>query len=317
MTVSMTGLSMPSIELTPSVMNDEMISNLNSQETSIAALQEQLSTGNVVNQPSDNPALAANILQINSALSRAAAYSNNASDGLGWLQTGNSTMNEIVSTLQSVRQDVLSVSSAQLSGSQSGLQALADQMNQAQQTLLSLANTSYNGQAIFAGTGNVTTAFDANGNYVGGGSAPTRTVAPGTQIAISVTGDTVFGTGTTGLLSTTPGSLGVLAQLAQDIGTGTQASLANATGPDLTNLDNAISTVENQAAQLGAQYQQMQAMSTQATNSQAALNTELSGIQSVNLPQAMTNLTQQQNSYQTALWATSQLVQPSLVSFLQ
>ncbi len=189
MTVSMNGLSMPSIELTPSVMNGEMISNLNSEETSIAQLQEQLSTGNVVNQPSDNPALAANIMQINSALSRATSYSNNASDGLGWLQTGNSTMNEIVSTLQSVRQDVLSVSSASLAGSQAGLQALADQVNQAQQTLLNLANTSYNGQAIFAGTGNVTTAFDANGNYVGGGSAPTRTVAPGTSVSVSVTGD--------------------------------------------------------------------------------------------------------------------------------
>ena len=88
-------------------------------------------------------------------------------------------MNEIVNTLQSVRQEVLSVSSASLAGSQSGLQALADQVNQAQQTLLNLANTTYNGQAIFAGTGNVATAFDASGNYVGGGAAPTRTVAPG------------------------------------------------------------------------------------------------------------------------------------------
>jgi flagellar hook-associated protein 3 FlgL len=118
-TVSMSGTFMPSIQLTPSVMSDEMISNLNNDETSIAQLQEQLATGNVVNQPSDNPALAANIMQINSALSRANSYSNNASDGLGWLQTGNSTMNEIMSTLQSVRQDVLSVSSASLSGSQS------------------------------------------------------------------------------------------------------------------------------------------------------------------------------------------------------
>jgi flagellar hook-associated protein 3 FlgL len=317
MTVSMSGTFMPSIQLTPSVMSNEMISNLNNDETSIAQLQEQLSTGNVVNQPSDNPALAANIMQINSALSRANTYSNNASDGLGWLQTGNSTMNEIMSTLQSVRQDVLSVSSASLSGSQSGLQALADQVNQAQQTLLNLANTTYNGQAIFAGTGNVSTAFDSSGTYVGGGAAPSRTVAPGTQIAVSVTGNNVFGSGTTGLLSTTPGSLGVLAQLSQDIGTGTQASLAAANGPDLQNLDNAISAVENQAAQLGAQYQQMQTMQSQATSTQAALKTELSGIQSVNLPQAMTNLTQQQNSYQTALWATANLMQPSLASFLQ
>ena len=316
MTMSVSSISMPLVEPTPSTMSNEMISNLNSEENSIAALQEQLSTGNVVNQPSDNPALTANIMQINAALSRASQYTSNASDGLGWLQQGNSTMNEIVSTLQSVEQDVESVSSASLSGSQAGLSALADQVTQAQQTLLNLANTTYNGQAIFAGTGNVTTAFDSNGNYVGGGSAPTRTVAPGSSIAIAVTGDNVFGTGTTGLLSTTPGNLGILAQIAQDIGTGTPASLATATGTDLQNLKSALSTVENQAAQLGAQYQQMQAMSTQATNSSAALSTELQGIQSVNVAQATTNLTLQQNTFQSALWATAQLVQPSLVSFL-
>jgi flagellar hook-associated protein 3 FlgL len=307
---------MPAIELTPSVMSQDMISNLNNEQASIAQLQEQLSTGNVVNQPSDDPAQAANILQINAAITRANTYAQNASDGLGWLQQGNSTMNEILSTLQQVRQNVLSISSASLSGSTAGLQALGDQVSSAQQALLNLANTSYNGQAIFAGTGNVTTAYSANGTYVGGGNAPTRTVAPGTQVAVAVTGNSVFGSGTTGLLSTTPGNLGVLAQIAQDISTGTPASLAQAMGPDLQNLDNAISTVENQAAQLGAQYQQMSALQTQATNSQAALNSELSGIQSVNLPQATTNLTLQQNSYQTALWATSQLLQPSLVQFL-
>jgi flagellar hook-associated protein 3 FlgL len=316
MTMSMSSVSMPLVEPTPSTMSNTMISNLNSEETSIAQLQEQLATGNVVNQPSDNPALTANIMQINSALSRASQYASNASDGLGWLQQGNSTMDEIVSTLQSVEQDVESVSSASLSGSTAGLSALANQVSAAQQTLLGLANTSYNGQAIFAGTGNVTTAFDSSGNYVGGGSAPARTVAPGTSVAIAVTGDNVFGSGTTGLLSTTPGSLGVLAQIAQDISTGTPASLAQATGTDMQNLKSALSTVEDQAAQLGAQYQQMEAMSSQATNASAALNTELEGVQSVNVAQATTNLTLQQNTYQSALWATAQLVQPSLVSFL-
>ncbi|MHB1787237.1 MAG: hypothetical protein ACYCS7_14060, partial [Acidimicrobiales bacterium] len=98
--------------------------------------------------------------------------------------------------------------------------------------------------------------------------------------------------------------------------TGTTASLAAAMGTDLTNLDNGIKQALDQAAQLGAQYQRMQAMQTQATSTQAALNVELSGVQAVNLPQALTNLQQRQNSYQTALWAASQLIQPSLVQFL-
>src|SRR5580704_10900035 len=119
----MSGSFMPAIELTPSVMSQDMISNLNNEQASIAQLQEQLSTGNVVNQPSDDPAQAANILQINAAITRANTYAQNASDGLGWLQQGNSTMNEILSTLQQVRQNVLSISSASLSGSTAGLQA--------------------------------------------------------------------------------------------------------------------------------------------------------------------------------------------------
>lgn len=312
----MSGISSNAIDLTPGVMSQQVITNLTNDQTSIGQLQQQLSTGNQVSQPSDNPAQAANIMQLDAALSRASTYSQNAGDGLGWLSTANSTMNEVMSSLQQVRQSVLSISSVSLTNTPGGLQALADQVNSAQQALLNLSNTSYNGQAIFAGTGNVTTAFNSSGTYVGGGSAPTRTVAPGVQVPIAVTGDSVFGAGTTGLLSSVPGQLGVLAQLSTDISTGTPASLAQAMGPDLKNLDAAITTVETQAAQLGAQYQQMSALQQQATSSQAALNEELSGIQSVNLPQAITNLQMQQSSYQTALWAASQLIQPSLIQFL-
>lgn len=316
MTDMMNGISSSAVQLTPSVIGQQIATNLVNDQVSIATLQQELSTGNMVNRPSDNPAQVGNIMQLNAALTRAGTYVSNASDGLGWLTTADSTMNEVISTLQQVRQTVLSVSSAKLTGTPGGLQALADQVVSAQQSLLNLSNTSYDNQAIFAGTGNTTTAFDSSGVYVGGGNPPTRTVAPGVELAVAVTGDSVFGTGTSGLLSTTPGSLGVLAQIASDIRTGTPASLANAMGPDLQNLDSAITTVETQAAQLGAQYQRMQAMSQQATSSQASLNEELSGIQSVNLPQAITSLQMQNNSYQTALWAASQLIQPSLVQFL-
>jgi flagellar hook-associated protein 3 FlgL len=312
----MSGISASAIELTPAVLSQQMITNLTSDQTSIAALQEQLSTGNQVNQPSDNPAQAANIMQLNAALARANTYSANASDGLGWLSTANSTMNEVIGALQQVRQTVLGISSVSLTRSPGGLQALADQVASAREALLNLSNPAYTGQAIFAGTGNVTTAFDSSGNYVGGGAAPTRTVAPGVQLSIGVTGPTVFGTGTTGLLSNTPGALGVLAQISSDISTGTTASLANAMGPGLKMLDAAITTAEDGAATLGAQYQQMQSMQEQATNSQATIDSDLSSIQSVNLPQAITNLQMQQNAYQTALWAASQLIQPSLVQFL-
>jgi flagellar hook-associated protein 3 FlgL len=304
------------ISYTPSIIADQLVSNILSNQSQQATLEQQISSGDAVNVPSDNPAAAANIMQINAGLSRSSQYATNASDGLSWLSLGNSTMNQILSSLQTAQQAVLSVSSATLSGNTAAVQGLATQVDSIREQLTQLANTQYGGQAIFAGTGNVTTAYDANGNYVGGGAAPTRTVAPGEQIPVSVTGPSVFGTGTTGLLSTTPGSLGVLAQISADLRAGTPASLNQAMTTDLQNLQNSMDQVQSQAAQLGASYQRMQAFQQQATNTQQALQTQLSDVQSTNLPQAITALGQVQNSYQAALWAASKVTQDSLVQFL-
>ena len=300
------------ISYTPSVIANQMISGLNGDEAQQATLEMQLSTGDVINQPSDNPAGAADLLQLNSSLARTQQYAANATDGSGWLSLGNSTMNQIMSALQQAQQTVSSVTGAVLANEPGALQGLAAQISSVRSELINLGNTTYGGQAIFSGTGNVSQAYDANGNYVGGGSPPTRTVAPGVTVAVGVTGDQVFGTGASGLL----GSTGVLAQIASDLQTGTTASLANVSGADAQALSAAITQVANQAAEMGANYQRMQAFATQATNTQQVLEGQISGMDSTNVAQVSTQLTEAQQSYQSALWATSQLSQDSLVQFL-
>jgi flagellar hook-associated protein 3 FlgL len=300
------------ISYTPSIIADQLISGLNSDQAQQATLEEQLSTGDSINQASDNPAGAAQLLQLNSSLARAEQYQANATDGTGWLSLGNSTLNQILSSLQQVQQTVLSASGASLSNEPGALQSLAAQVTSIQKELTNLGNTTYGGQAIFAGTGNVSQAYDANGNYVGGGAAPTRTVAPGVQVAVAVTGTQVFGTGATGLL----GSSGILSQIASDLQTGTTASLANVQGSDAQALSAAITQVTTVAAQMGASYQSMQTFTQQATSTQQTLQNQISDLDSTNVAQATTELTQAQDSYQSALWATSQLSQESLVQFL-
>jgi len=300
------------ISYTPSIIADQLITGINSDQAQQATLEQELSSGDVINQPSDNPAGAADLLQLNATLARTQQYAANATDGTAWLSLGNATMNQIMSALQQAQQTVLSVSGAQLANEPGALQGLATQVSSIRQALINLANTTYGGQAIFSGTGNVSQAYDQNGNYVGGGSAPTRTVAPGVQVAVGVTGGQVFGSGTTGLLGTT----GVLAQIVQDLQTGTTASLNNVQNADAQALSTAITQVSDQAAEMGANYQRMQAFAQQATNSQQVLQGQISGIDSTNVAQVSTQLTEAQQSYQSALWATSQLSQDSLVQFL-
>jgi flagellar hook-associated protein 3 FlgL len=305
-----TSVNATPISYTPSVIASQLINNLNADQSLQASLEQQLSSGNIVNSPSDNPAAAASIMQLNSSVSRAQQYSANAADGQGWLSLGNSTVNQVLSTLQSVQQAVLSVSGQNLSGSPSTLASISSQVSSARTQLINLANTTYGGQAIFSGTGNPTQAYDQNGNYVGGGSAPTRTVAPNTSVQVGLTGQQIFGDGTSSpdLL----GPNGLLSTIASDLASGN----VQAAQSSLSGLQSSITNVEDQAAVLGTNYQQMQSFSQQATNAQTALQTQLSAEDSVNVAQTTTQLVQAQQSFQSALWATSQIQQQSLVNYL-
>jgi flagellar hook-associated protein 3 FlgL len=282
----------------------------------MAALQNEISSGQALLSPSDNPAAASQSLQLQASLTRANQYSTNAQTGLGWLTLANTTVSSVLTELQSVQSAVQGLSGTSLSGGSAGVTAVAQQVSGALSQLLSLANTQYAGQAIFAGTGNVQEAYAADGTYVGAGNAPTVTVAPGTQVAMSVTGTSIFGSGTSGLLSSVPGDLGVLAQIVQDLQTGTTASLNAAQTTDLSNLGTAINQVESQAAVLGSNQQLMQSYSDQATSTSSTLEEQLGSLTNVNMAQAITNLQLQQTAYQAALYATSQLSTTSLVSYL-
>lgn len=309
--------SATAVTMSPSVLAQTMISGLSTDQNNLASLQQQISSGFAISTASDNPEGAANILQLNASLTRYTQYQSNAADALGWLQTGNSTVNTVLNVLHQVQSLAESVSGQQLGAGQAALSGIADQVDAALSQLQSIANTTYeNGQPIFGGTGAQTQAYDSSGNYLGAGSPPTRTVAPGTQIAVAVTGPQVFGTGTTGVLSTTPGSLGVLAQMSADLRAGTTSSISQVEGADLTNLNNVISQAENAAATLGANQQSVEQFSAQATSNVSTLQQQLSSLQDVNMASAITNLQLQQTAYQAALYATSQLSTESLAKYL-
>lgn len=306
---------------TPQVISSQLTSSLTASESQQAALEQQLATGNVVNQPSDNPTATATLMQLNSSLARAKQYASNAADGLGWLSLANSTVNSVMSNLQQARQLVLSISGSALSGQQAAVTGIGDQLTSIRNQILNLANTQYGGQAIFAGTGSVNVAFNPDGTYAGGGNAQTRKVGPGVEVPVSVPGDQVFGSGANNLLNpltttpptTPPTPPGVLATLISDVQSG---NLQKAETTDLNSLDAAIQTVSNAAANLGSQYQQMQGFATQATNTQTALESQISAIDGVNLAQVSTQLSQAQQTFQSGLWATAQIESHSLVQYL-
>jgi flagellar hook-associated protein 3 FlgL len=314
----------PALVPTPLTIAQGLVADIATAQAQQANLEEQIATGSTINQPSDNPAGTYEVMTLNASVARAQQYVSNANNGLGWLQEGVSTVNQAISVLQGVAQAVESISGNALSGQQAAITGIADQITSAQQQLAGLANTQYDGQYIFSGTSSKAP-FDSTGAYVGTPEStyPTRTVAPGTQVQIAITGDQVFGSSS----SPTPPTTGSIQSSAASGLLGTNGLLAQISGAlDAQNVSGAesllpavqsfLSKMENAAAQLGADYQNMQAFSQQATATQQALQNQLGAVQNVNLPQVSTQLAEAQQAYQQALWATAQTAQTSLADFL-
>jgi len=313
----------PALVPTPLTIAQGLVADIQAAQSQQANLEQQLATGSTINQPSDNPAGAFQVMTLNAAVARAQQYVSNANNGLGWLQEGVSTVNQAISVLQGVAQSVESISGSALSGQQAAITGIADKIRSALQQLTGLSQTQYDGQYIFSGTAN-TPPFDANGQYQGVNTLPSRTVAPNLTVQIAVTGASVFGSSSTTQPGYTASNLsgsaatGLLGSngLLQQIVNALQANNLSGAESLLPAVQNALSTMENAAAQLGASYQNMQAFSNQATATQQALQDQLGAVQNVNLPQVTTQLAEAQQAYQQALYAVSQTTQTSLVNFL-
>jgi flagellin-like hook-associated protein FlgL len=284
----------------------ELLSTVDSTQASIQHLSQELATGTSILAPSDNPAGAVQTLSAQAAQAVTNGYVTSAADGVSRLGLFTSTMNSVIDQISQVQQAVLSVSTAQTSPV--GMAALATKVKSIATSLLTEANTTYEGYAIFGGTSGARQAYDAAGNYAGNGVVATRTVASGTQLPVGVPGTAVFGSGATGLF-------GVLSQTVADLSAGNTSAVLNS---DLAAINASYATAESSAATLGAQYDQMSAAGTAAGLASQTLGDQVSSLSSTNLAKVATALQLRQSSLQAALWATSQVssVTSSILQYL-
>ena len=291
-------------------LSQAITTQLGQQEASIANLEEQVSSGKSLNQPSDNPAAVTQVLQLSSEASQLTSWQANSQTATSWLGMGNNALNSTLSDMQSARTLLLQ---ALNEGTQSATtyQAIASQLQGINANLLDTANTQYEGRPIFAGTSASPQAYDAAGNYLGNDDSPTVIVGPGSgageAVNLSVPGPSVFGTGGANVFATLSTVIG---QLSSGAPTATQLNTA------LSALDANISTAEQASAALGN-------ASDAVTSTSAALTTQLTAVQAgqssledVNIATVTTQLDSEMTNYQAAMWAASQAIPETLVKFL-
>ncbi len=291
--------------VTQRMMADHSLSGLRTSLSRLASTQEQISTGRILNRPSDSPNDTAAAMQLNGALAASAQYQRNGSDGLGWLGQAETALASGGAQLLNA-QDVVTQGINGVTLNSSARNALAGALDGLRAGLLDAANTQYAGRPVFGGVTAGLRAYDDTGTFVGTVGAVNRTVADGVQVRVDVDATSAFG----------PAGSSVFDHLAA-------ASAAMRAG-DMPGLQNALTSIKADFTQLtdarslaGSTTNRITAAASAAGAHDLQIQTSLSTLQETDLPRAAVDLQMRTMAYQAALGATSKALTPSLMDYLR
>jgi flagellar hook-associated protein 3 FlgL len=298
--------------ITTQMTANSILGNLNEVQDQLATSEQVLSTGRSINQPSDNPYGASLAVSLNQDLSSLTSYSNAVTDGTAWTSAATTSLTNIQSMVQRAQELVVEASNGTLSPTD--LSASAAELNQLTEAIKQEANTQYNGQYIFSGTATGTAPYTTGSDvYQGNSGAVTRQIGPNSSLQVNVSLSSLLGSGQG---ANDGGLLDTLRTVAADMTSGTSAGVADLSSHQLTNLQTNLSSLEQLQATAGAATDRLTLASTRISNLQTSDTAALSNTEDANMAQAMTTYSNQQAAFSAALRAGANIVQSSLMDFL-
>ena len=293
------------MRVNPYFVNDVLSALAQTQQQEQTALQ-QLSTGQRINRPSDDPAGAAVLTQILDQSSQADSYQKSSGSVNGLLSTADSTLSSVVTVLQ--RAISLGVEGANGTLSDADRASLAQEVSGIRDQLLSLANTSYQGRYVFSGT-SLVTPFVADSSaasgvrYDGNNGVNEVTVGNGYQIQANLPGSQVFA-----------GPGGDVFQAINDLMT----SLNTNTGIDtaVSSVRAAFDYITEQRVFYGNAMNQIINQQAYLSSEKLALSQQQNTVAGADMNQVASDLVNSENARNATLAAMARVSQANLFNYL-
>jgi flagellar hook-associated protein 3 FlgL len=289
-----------------------LVSSLNASSLSEQQLTTELSSGLRVSTLSDNPVAAGQALLLGSAVSEDDSFVQTAESTQSLMQVTDSALSSVVTQLTSA----VSLAVAGNSGTESAsdLTSLSQQLSSIRDQVVSLANTSYQGTYIFAGSqGNVqpytvdTSTSPATTTYNGDAQAGAVTTENGQQIQTGVAGSAVFSAAGADVMT-------ALNNLIADFAGGTVGPTAST---DLGALTAALGNVSQQQVILGSSLDRLESASTYAQTDATNRTAAATALVSADPATVATQLSSAETQNQALMSVISTVEKQSLFDYMQ
>jgi flagellar hook-associated protein 3 FlgL len=299
------------MRITEGIISGRNLADLQRANAAVAKASMQVSTGNRLQRPSDDPQAVQKALNLRGDLAATAQYMDTASASQGWAQATDDALSDINDVLQRAREAVVQGGNGTMS--QKDRNDIATQIDQLIGQAKASGNATFDGQYIFAGQKTDTAPYDPDGadTYNGDTGSIVRTIGPGVSVQLNGSMGSVLGNGSDGK------ALQVLRDIAAHLRGGTAADTNALRTSDLSAIDASMADVSTARAEAGALSNRLTTAANRLTDLQTSTEKVRSGVEYVDLAEAISQLSSQQAVYQAALQATgSSLSQRTLMDFL-
>ncbi|MCL6593453.1 MAG: flagellar hook-associated protein FlgL [Alicyclobacillus sp.] len=302
------------MRVTQGMLNQQMLLDLQTNTARLSELQTQVSTGKRINAPADDPVGVVFVMRYKSDVQYYQQYQDNATAAQGWLNYTESAMNQAQQVLQRARD--LAVQGASDTLSATDREALAAEVNQLYQQLVTIGNSQYNGQYVFAGLQTNQPPYDAN-------QAVTQStdtgpllydVGDGVELQVNTPGSDFFGQGTSNPPpADSDNAFAVLLNLSSDL----KSNNGQAVSDVIQQIDSRLSQMSAQQALVGARLDRVQFEQNRLSDLVNNFQTLLAGVQDTDMAKTITDLNTAQSVQQAALAVGARVIVPTLVDFLK
>ena len=276
------------------------------------ALTSELSSGLRVASLQDDPVAVAQSTLLGSSIAQDDTFVQTASNESSRLQVADSTLGDVVTQVTSALSVAVSGNNGALNASD--IASVAQQLSGIRDQVLSLANTSYQGQYLFGGSQGSsppftldTTTNPATANYTGDNNVQYVETPSGQKIQVNLPGSAVFGSAGTGVL-------GALNQLISDFSGG--ASTATLTA-DTSALTTALGQLSSQRSTLDSSLSRLQTTSTYVQTQESQLTVAQSNLISSDPATVASQLSSAETQHQALLSVINALGSSDLFSLLR
>ncbi|GFO53252.1 flagellar hook-associated protein 3 [Geomonas sp. Red276] len=306
------------MRITSNMTAENALYNIQQQRQTLDALQEEASSGNLVNRPSDNPLSTRQILDIQNQIASGDQYNSNIQKAQLLLNVSSTALNSMGDIMTQVKQIAGKFASG--STDSTAIAGAVSNLTQLKGQLIDLGNTQYGDQYVFGGFKNGQP-FDAAGNFTGTSDSLNIPISSSSQVSTSVSGGNLLRGGTP---PAAVGSGATAGTQPVDILGGIDALITAISTNNTSAINDGIKNMKAGSDQLNASISDVAGrltrltnMQSMITNNQNTLKDAYGNLQNVDLAKVGVQLSQQTTAFNAALSTTAKLTQLSLLDYMQ